>query len=102
MSNGLIPRRYAKALYKFAEEKGNTAAMYTTMLTLTDSFKSNPELQKVLANPFVSNTDKETLLTSAAGTEAPADYADFVRLLIENRREEFTWLIALDYCDLYR
>ncbi|MBD5226561.1 MAG: F0F1 ATP synthase subunit delta [Bacteroides sp.] len=102
MSNGLIPRRYAKALYKYAEEKGNTETVYTTMKALADAFKTNPDLQKVLANPFVEKEDKEKLLVSAVGPDAPADYVDFVKLLLENKREEFTNLIAIAYCDLYR
>ncbi len=102
MSNGLIPRRYAKALYKYAEEKGNTASVYETMKALADAFKTNPDLQKVIANPFVEKEDKEKLLVTAAGPDAPRDYVDFVRLLLENKREEFANLIAIAYCDLYR
>lgn len=102
MSNGLIPRRYAKALFKYAEEKGNTKEVYDTMKELVKSFAVSPDLQKVLSNPFVDKADKEKLLVSAAGQNAPSDYVDFVRLLVENRREEFANLIAISYCDLYR
>lgn len=102
MSNGLIPRRYAKALYKYAEEKGNIQTVYDTMKGLAESFKTNPDLQKVLANPYVDKIDKLKLLVTAAGPEAPADYVDFVRLLLENKREEFANLIAIAFCDLYR
>lgn len=102
MSNGLIPRRYAKALYKYAEEKGTTDAVYGTMSALAESFRQNPDLQKVLANPYVDAADKQRLLTSAAGTDAPTGYEDFVRLLIHNKREDYAYLIALEYCDLYR
>lgn len=34
MDQGLIPRRYAKALYKFAQENGSDAAVYGLMKTL--------------------------------------------------------------------
>lgn len=102
MSNGLIPRRYAKALYKYAEEKGNTQAVYDTMKALVEAFKTNSDLQKVIANPFVEKADKEKLLVSAAGENAPKDYVDFIRLLLENKREEFASMIALSFCDLYR
>ena len=72
------------------------------MKNLVDAFTKNPDLQKVLSNPFVETTDKENLLVSAAGKDAPKDYVDFVRLILENKREEFANLIALSYCDLYR
>ncbi len=67
MDNGLIPYRYAKALYKYTQEKGKTEEVYNLMKRVIASFEANPRLQKVLANPFVKSADKEKLLLSAAG-----------------------------------
>ncbi len=53
MDNGLIPYRYAKALYKYASEHGTTKAVYDLMNRVVDSFRSAPDMQKVLSNPFV-------------------------------------------------
>lgn len=102
MDNGLIPRRYAKALYKFADEHKQTTAVYDEMKAVAKSFAENPGLQKTLANPFVSAADKSELLKAAAGDKAENDYLGFVRLLIDMRREEYARLIALAYIDLYR
>ena len=46
MNEGLIPRRYAKALYKVALEKGQTAEMYGLMSCLVASFRGNPDLNE--------------------------------------------------------
>lgn len=102
MVNGLIPRRYAKALYKFALDKGNTKTVYDEMKAVIASFERNPGLQKVLSNPFVSSDDKENLLVSAAGDRAENDYRGFVKLILEAHREEFAYLMALAYRDIYR
>lgn len=102
MVNGLIPRRYAKALYKFALEKGNAKAVYEEMKVVINAFQSNPDLQKVLANPFVSDADKQELLIAAAGENAENDYRGFVKLIIGQKREEFAHLMALAYRDIYR
>lgn len=102
MVNGLIPRRYAKALYKFALEKGNAAAVYGEMKTVVASFEANPGLQKVLANPFVDRKDKENLLIEAAGNAAGDDYRGFVKLILDLKREQFAYLMALAYRDIYR
>lgn len=102
MDNGLIPRRYAKALYKFAAEHDKTSVVYDEMKEVVKAFESNPELQKTLANPFVSAEDKSALLKAAAGDKAENDYLGFVKLLLEMKREEFARLIALDFIDLYR
>lgn len=102
MSEGLIPQRYAKALYKLAEEKGNTAEVYKEMKTLADSFAANPELQKVLSNPFVKREDKAKLLITAAGESVEDDYRSFVELILDKKRSEFAQLMALAYCNIYR
>lgn len=102
MINGLIPRRYAKALYKFASESGKTSAVYDEMKTVIISFQKNPDLSKVLGNPFVSRADKESLLIEAAGSDVEDDYRRFVKLILDNNREEFAYLMALSYRDIYR
>ncbi|MBD5339489.1 MAG: F0F1 ATP synthase subunit delta [Bacteroides sp.] len=102
MDNGLIPRRYAKALYKFALEHGSTQAVYDEMKQVVEAFRQNPTLQKTLANPFVSNADKASLLKAAAGEKVENDYLGFIKMLLEMRREEYMQLIALAYRDLYR
>ena len=102
MDNGLIPRRYAKALYKFALEHGSTQAVYDEMKEVIGAFEQNPALQKTLANPFVSDADKAALLKAAAGSKVENDYLGFIKMLLEMRREEFMHLIALAYRDLYR
>lgn len=102
MDNGLIPRRYAKALYKFALEHATTATVYDEMKLVASAFEKSPELQKTLANPYVSASDKASLLKAAAGGTAENDYLGFVKLLLDMKREEFAYLIALAYIDLYR
>lgn len=102
MDNGLIPRRYAKALYKFAVEHKKTDVVYDEMKEVVKAFEQNPTLQKTLSNPYVSVEDKSALLKAAAGSKVENDYLGFVRLLLEMKREEFARLAALAYIDLYR
>lgn len=101
MDNGLIPRRYAKALYKYALEHGETQQVYEEAKAVADAFRDNAGLQKVLSNPFVPAEDKEKVLLSAAGNAGEA-YARFVKLVLEHRREEFFQGMMLAYRDIYR
>ena len=101
MDNGLIPRRYAKALYKFALEKGETKKIYELSKRVIDAFKENADLQKVLSNPFVGAEDKEKLLLSAAG-EKDEIYKQFVLLIISQKRVEYAYAMMLAYRDIYR
>lgn len=101
MDNGLIPRRYAKALYKFALEKGETKRIYELSKRVIDAFRQNPDLQKVLSNPFVNDEDKDNLLIAAAG-EKDDIFKQFVLLIISQKRVEYAYAMMLAYRDIYR
>lgn len=102
MNDGLIPQRYAKALYKLAVEKGNAPAVYDEMKEVIDSFRRNPELARTLANPYVSRQDKEKLLLAAAGNSVEDDFRGFIKLILDNDREQFALEMALAFRDIYR
>ena len=102
MVSGLIPHRYAKALYKFAIDKGDTRRMYDLALTVVKSFRDNPDLQKVLSNPFVKAADKEKLIVAAAGEKADDDFRRFIKLVLAHHREDLVYLMMLAFRDIYR
>ncbi len=103
MSEGLIPRRYAKALYKFALERNAATKVYSIMGRLRESFAGTPSLQETLSNPFIKEDDKIKLLYTASGCSGDDTVmADFFKLLAENRRLDMAHLIAIAYQELYR
>lgn len=103
MNDGLIPRRYAKALLKFAQEKGEDKRVYGLMQTLSDSFAAQPALGKAVANPFVAPGDKTKLLMTASGaTDKDSVFVDFIKLLIANNRIDMVRAAVLAYLEMYR
>lgn len=102
MNEGLIPRRYAKALYKVAVERGDDCELYDLMNRLVTTADAQPGLSQAISNPFVSDSDKIALLTTAAAAENDKTFADFLKLLAQNSRLDMTLLIARQYADLYR
>ena len=52
MDKGLIPRRYAKALFGVAAERRDDAAVYSLMQSLAASFAAEPALATTVANPL--------------------------------------------------
>jgi F-type H+-transporting ATPase subunit delta len=102
MNDGLIPQRYAKALYKFAIENVKSEVVYEEMKVVVSSFEANPDLLKVLANPYVSKDDKGNLLLAAAGDKREEAYENFVKLILENKRECDAYHCALAYRQIYR
>lgn len=103
MNEGLIPRRYAKALYKVAVEKDATERMYLLMANLEKSFRNLPALTEVINNPFQATADKLMLLQTASGAEdGDTLFADFMKLLVDNNRLPMVESIARAYGDIYR
>ena len=103
MNQGLIPHRYAKALYLQAAEKGSDKEVYGAMNRLATAFAAEEGLLKALANPYVAPADKLSLVAAAAGVEGSTSLvADLVKLLERNHRMEFLRDIALAYIKIYR
>lgn len=105
MDQGLIPRRYAKALYAVGVERSDTANLYQLMQALGKAFADTPGLAATVANPFVSDADKSSLLIKAVGGndgKPDATYVDFLKLLEKNKRTASARDIARAYVDLYR
>ncbi len=104
MNQGLIPRRYAKALYGVALEKGKAKEVYELMGRLAASFEEQGALNQVLANPFVTDADKSALVHTAAGVRPGDDgvFDDFIKLLERNRRIDMLRGISLAYLAIYR
>lgn len=103
MDQGLIPRRYAKALYEVGAAQGSADQLYGVMQQLSSAFAAEPALQATLANPFVADADKERLIKAAAGSGAnTALFEDFLALLRKNGRLDIARDTANAYIDLYR
>lgn len=103
MNEGLIPRRYAKALYEFASEKGDSKSVYGLMQSLASAFVAESSLQSVMSNPFIAAADKVKLLVTATGAEkGDKVFNDFISLLTANKRLDMSREIALAYLDIYR
>ncbi|MDR0757780.1 MAG: F0F1 ATP synthase subunit delta [Tannerella sp.] len=101
MNEGLISKRYAKALYQYAEQRHEEQALYNRMKALLESLHAFPELHETLCSPMVSAGEKETLLCHAAKDSPEESYLGFVRLILANRREKSLMKIALSYTEYY-
>ena len=67
MISGLIPHRYAMALYKYAQESDSQEPIYEAMKTVLGAYSENKDLQKTLSNPYVK-TDCARLSPTARST----------------------------------
>ncbi len=102
MNTGMIPSRYAKALYGYTEEKSVTERVYGEMQQLAASFAAEPALRHALDNPVLSAEQKSTLVYNAAGGDPSDELKRFVQLVLRHKRMQLLHRMALDYLSLYR
>lgn len=102
MNDGLIPNRYAKALYKLSLECGDTAIIYKEMKQLAAAYAAEAGLKKAVNNPFLPTSDKLKLLCAASGAKNDGTSAKFMGLVIKNNRIDFMRAIALAFMKQYR
>lgn len=102
MNDGLIPKRYAKALYKLAVENGDSQEIYEQLKPLSQGMSGLDDIKRVLLNPYVPEQDKGRVMMQLVGAKPGSSLDKFVLLVIRNNRAEFLRKIALAYVNLYR
>ena len=102
MNTGMIPSRYAKALYEYAGEKSATERVYGEMQRLAGSFAAEPALRRALDNPVLTPEQKSGLVYNAAGGDPSDELKRFVELVLSHKRMQLLHRMALDYMALYR
>ena len=102
MSDGLIPRRYAKALYKYAVENGDAQEIYELLKKLSFRHAAIDELKRAVLNPEVSDEAKGAFMLKLAGGRPGSSLDKFLLLCVRNNRSEYLQKISLAYIDLYR
>ena len=102
MSDGLIPRRYAKALYKFAVENGDSEEIYELLKKLSFRYASIDELKRAVLNPEISDEEKDAYMLKLVGGAPGSSLDKFLLLCVRNNRAEYLQKISLAYVDLYR
>lgn len=102
MNEGLIPSRYAKALYLYADEAGEAASVYGQTERLAAGFEAHPQMARAVENPFLPLADKLQLLLVAAGAAKDGCLDKFFKLVFSHGREAFMRSMALAYGKRYR
>ncbi|MCD8030302.1 MAG: F0F1 ATP synthase subunit delta [Bacteroides sp.] len=104
MDIGIISKRYARALMKFARRHQAEDRLYEECKTLVNSYQAEPDLRKVLENPLLPRQEKLKLIcTAAVGNATPSEQlVRFIELVLSHHRENYLQFICLIYIDMYR
>ncbi len=101
MNEGMISKRYAKALLLYAVDQKAEDAMYAEMKKLASSFLREPRLRMAMDNPTLNADDKLALIKAAVGGKPGKEFTRFAEVVVKNKREVYFRNIALSYIDLY-
>lgn len=104
MDVGIVSSRYAKALYRFAEENKEENQVYAEMKQLDRSFQAIEALSVALLSPVLSDAQKCSLLQKAVGTDkngVTATVVRFIQLVVGRKRADLMHFIANSYISIY-
>jgi len=88
MSRGtVVAKRYAKALFQAAQDKGLVAETESQLKLIVDVVESDAQLRAFLTAPNITLSTKKQTLLQAFGTEVSPVVLNTVFLLIERGRE---------------
>jgi len=80
--------------------------VYKEMKSLSDVFLGNRELKSFFENPIVTSEEKIKILAITAGKVKGKNISqtteNFLRFIVEKKRDNFVLFMAMSYMELYR
>jgi F-type H+-transporting ATPase subunit delta len=94
--------RYAKALLDQALEKGELEKVYTDVQLILRTIKENRDLAAMLHSPVIKTEKKKSILDAIFGASVSTITSQFLRLISDERREEFLEMVAEEFIRKYK
>lgn len=101
MNEGMISKRYARALLQYAVGQKAEDTVFGEMKQLATTFGREPKLRMAMENPMLSKDNKYNLILAAIGGKGSEEFKRFVRFVMDKKRERVIRNMALSYMDLY-
>ena len=89
MSDRLVARRYARALYLVSREKEVIPDVEKELLYFSETLKANKDLNHLLLLPRISSQKKKEILEKIFKKDLSKVTMNFIFLLVDKKREGF-------------
>jgi F-type H+-transporting ATPase subunit delta len=99
--NSILAKRYAKALFEMALEKGIIDSVKSDMELVANVVSENRELRQLMVNPLITGLRKQRIFKSVFGKHTDNLSISFLNILIRKGREIEVTEIANQYLKLY-
>jgi ATP synthase, F1 delta subunit len=100
--DGLISSRYANALFKQAEEQNIIEEVKNDIQFLTSLCNDSEEFNFLLNIPSISSDKKAKIIESALGKAVQKLTLDFIKLVVNHRRESLMSSMCESYIRKYQ
>ncbi len=101
MKNPRLSNRYAKALFDFAQEKGQIEEVNHDLALIKETLKGNSEMQAVLNSPVIPPAKKHTLFASVFQSMVSETTFLFLDVIIRKKREPALATICEEFVKFY-
>lgn len=103
MNSGMISKRYAKALFYFAQDKNVLDQVFSEMKVIADMLTKNKKIKNMIESPAIfTKNDKITVIGDILQNKGSDVLNRFIQLVIDHRRENHLLTMCLVFIDLYR
>ena len=93
--------RYAKSLFKLAQERNEVELVSADMALIDKTIHENPELRSMLKSPIIKSDKKASIMRSIFSANIGTTTSAFLELIIKKRREMYTDAIARQFVILH-
>lgn len=100
MLDNQIAEKYSQALFELAVEKEALNKVQKELTEVLETISGHGELNEILYHPQISQKEKKSLVDELFGSEISQILLNFLKLLIDKRREKFLEAIANSFMEL--
>ncbi|MFP4015938.1 MAG: ATP synthase F1 subunit delta [Halanaerobiales bacterium] len=95
-----IAKKYSLALFNLGKENSSLIEYRDELEAFVKTLKENPDLKRFLSHPRVRVEDKKKTIEKIFADNLSRNISNFVRLLIDRRREMYIELIYKNFLNL--
>jgi len=93
--SGAVAKRYARALFEVASERGKIDQIETELKAVVEAIQQSADLSKIMLHPHISPEAKKDLANELFAAHVSEEVKNFLGVVIENGREsDFNNILA--------
>ncbi len=100
MSDAIVARRYAQALYQEADATGAVETVDESVVSLKESLDASRELDQFFRSPILSREKKESVIGTLFDGKVDPVVVRLMRLLVQKGREDILPAVVRQYAEL--